>query len=125
MVGSVWLLARSLTIEAPRTVVLPIWDYPLPELCHFRQFLGIDCPGCGMTRSFILASRFRIVDAWYMNPAGTMLFLSLIVSVPIRLFQWARVRQGAAAGSTLAIEAGWLATVATVMLLRWTVLTFS
>jgi hypothetical protein len=112
-------------MESRRAITVPLFGFPLPELCMFRQVFGTDCPGCGMTRSFVLASRLRLVEAWNMNPAGCMLFISLMVSAPFRFVQWIRAKQGMTMRSTLAPEAGWLVVVASVMMFGWMYRTFS
>jgi hypothetical protein len=41
--------------------------------CSFILFLGVPCPGCGMTTSWTLATNGRLVEAWTTNAAGTLL----------------------------------------------------
>jgi Protein of unknown function (DUF2752) len=125
VVLTILLTARLLRMESTRQVIVPLIECELPELCNFRRIFGIDCPGCGMTRSFILASRLQYLDAWRMNPAGALLFVSLALSIPLRLWQWFRVRQGNAVRSTLKFEAGWLVVIVCVMMFRWMVVTIS
>ncbi len=36
--------------------------------CLFRALIGIECPGCGMTRALLLASQTQWIAAWRMNP---------------------------------------------------------
>ena len=36
--------------------------------CVFRSFLGIPCPGCGMTRAAIGLLRLDFAGAWCYNP---------------------------------------------------------
>lgn len=112
-------LSASMRIESNSIVTLPLVDYSLPELCNFRRLFNIDCPGCGMTRSFIHAANFRIGDAWAMNPAGTLLFLSLVASIPLRITQWLRARYGKPLASTVRLEGGWLIMLTVVMLVNW------
>lgn len=45
--------------------------------CVFNTLLRIDCPGCGMTRSFILLSQLRIGDAFRAHPAGPVLLVTM------------------------------------------------
>lgn len=37
-------------------------------LCLFRHFLGITCPGCGMTRAVLAALRFDFAAAFAYHP---------------------------------------------------------
>lgn len=36
--------------------------------CVFRFFLGITCPGCGMTRALLAALRLDFASAWNYHP---------------------------------------------------------
>lgn len=37
-------------------------------ICYFRQMLGIPCPGCGLTRSFLLILQGSFAEAWQLHP---------------------------------------------------------
>jgi hypothetical protein len=52
--------------------------YMLP--CMNKQLFGIECPGCGMQRSFLLLMKGHFVDAFFMFPAiyTTILFVGLL-----------------------------------------------
>ena len=41
--------------------------------CAFRSATGISCPGCGMTRAFLLLAELRLADAFAANPASPAL----------------------------------------------------
>ena len=41
--------------------------------CVFRAVTGVPCPGCGMTRAFLLLSQLRVEDALAANPAAPFL----------------------------------------------------
>jgi len=62
----------------------------------------------------------RFFEAWNMNAAGSLLFVSLMVSAPFRFIQWIRAKRGANIRSTLGIETGWLIALASVMVVGWT-----
>ncbi|MBP9792591.1 MAG: DUF2752 domain-containing protein [Flavobacterium sp.] len=47
-------------------------DYLLP--CLSKQFLGIDCLGCGIQRALILLIQGKFEEAFYMYPAIYSLF---------------------------------------------------
>src|SRR5438067_13160115 len=50
---AVLVLAAVLSVRSGTQVLLPMIDLPLPELCTMRRLTGLNCPGCGLTRSFI------------------------------------------------------------------------
>jgi len=65
--------------------------------CLFRWATGIDCPGCGMTRSFVHCAQLEPVEALRMHPAGPFLLaaLALYTFAPgHRLLAWLRDRAG-------------------------------
>lgn len=37
-------------------------------ICYFKNLTGIPCPGCGMTRSFLLILQGRFKQAWELHP---------------------------------------------------------
>ena len=72
--------ARRLVLLAPAAVLaasvaLPTgWESPVP-LCVLKALTGLDCPGCGMTRAFLLIGHGRLADAVAMHPASIPAFL--------------------------------------------------
>jgi len=65
--------ARRLLLLAPAAVLvaamlLPTgWESPVP-LCIVKGLTGLDCPGCGMTRAFLLVGHGRFADAAATHP---------------------------------------------------------
>jgi hypothetical protein len=47
-------------------------------LCLFKFVFHVDCPGCGLTRSFLVLSRGHIMEAVRFNPAGPLIYLLFI-----------------------------------------------
>ena len=72
--------ARRLLLLAPAAVLaaamlLPAgWESPVP-LCLVKGITGLDCPGCGMTRAFLLIGHGRFAAAAAAHPAGIPAFL--------------------------------------------------
>ena len=54
---------------------------PLGGLCWLHAAFGIDCPMCGMTRSFVALAHGRLGDAFHFHPAGPLLFVAMAVLV--------------------------------------------
>ena len=44
-------------------------------LCFFKHLTGLDCPGCGLTRSFLSLARGHFLDAFHFNAAGPLVYL--------------------------------------------------
>ena len=94
--AAVIVLAVILRIEGERQVVLPVVGIPLPGVCTSQRLLGLDCPGCGFTRSFISLGHGDFQSAWQFNPAGILGFLFVLAQIPYRTIQWVRIRRGQA-----------------------------
>jgi hypothetical protein len=93
------VLATALVLEVRGSahVVAPIFSLPLPELCAWHRLTGTNCPGCGLTRSFIALADGDLPRAWAYNPAGVPLFAGLLAQFPYRLAQLVRLMTGRAA----------------------------
>ena len=87
-------LSVVLEIRGTRQVIVPVINQPLPELCSFRRMLGIDCAGCGLTRSFISIGHGRLADAWSYHPAGLVLYAMAAFQLPYRSVQLWRLSRG-------------------------------
>ena len=60
----------------------------VPHLCLMKKFLGIPCPGCGISHSLMAAFRFDLTKAWFANSAGiaiALLFCYQIVARPVAI----------------------------------------
>jgi hypothetical protein len=54
--------------------------------CGFKQRYGLPCPTCGMTTSVLAFSRGRILDSFYIQPAGGLLCCGLVIIAFLALF---------------------------------------
>jgi len=54
---------------------------PLGGMCLLHNLFGVDCPFCGMTRSFIALAHGDLGAAFRFHPAGPILFVAMIVLV--------------------------------------------
>ncbi|EKD50443.1 MAG: hypothetical protein ACD_62C00542G0003 [uncultured bacterium] len=50
-------------------------DLPQETLCTFRRLFHFDCPGCGLTRAFLLLARGHLIDAITYNAAAPILYI--------------------------------------------------
>lgn len=91
--GPVLVLALSCLMGTgeQRKVLLPWSGIALPETCQFHRLFGLDCPGCGLTRSFIHISHGELMAAWQLNPLGLVLYTYVALQVPQALLRWLNV----------------------------------
>lgn len=59
-----------------------------------RRMTGLDCPGCGLTRSFVSLAHGQWAAAWSYHPAGPLLFAVVAFQLPWRAAQLWRIRRG-------------------------------
>ena len=65
----------------------------MPEMCSSRRLMGIDCPGCGMTRAFISISRGDFARAWQLNHASFFVYFFVAIQIPWHAFQIWRLKR--------------------------------
>lgn len=94
MALGVVLLAFVLRLRGEQQVLLPGFDQPLPDVCTFKRYLGIGCPGCGLTRSLISLADGDLSRAWHFNPLGLGVAALFVFQIPYRLLQLWRLRRG-------------------------------
>ena len=56
------LLAFVLEPARPGAEVVSIQGIPIPPICSMKR-MGIDCPGCGLTRSWVSAAHGQFSDS--------------------------------------------------------------
>ena len=95
-----WLCAGILVASAVlgvrhdgRVVIPGLPDHPLPGTCISQHVLGVDCPGCGLTRSFVHLAHGRWDAAWSVHRLGWLAFLAVAIQVPYRLLLIRRARR--------------------------------
>lgn len=80
------VLAVCLNTVNTRQVALPgLAQYPLPEICQSKRLLNLDCPGCGLTRSFIHFFHGRLAASFAMHRFGWLLAGLTLLQIPYRL----------------------------------------
>jgi hypothetical protein len=73
-------MAFALVPGSERVVLLGV---EVPEICFWKRALGIDCPGCGLTRSWVYLAHGDWRAAWSMNVLGPILFLTALIQIPL------------------------------------------
>lgn len=54
---------------------------PLGAACLSHTLLGVDCPLCGMTRSFVAIAHGQLDRALAFHPGGPILFLATVATL--------------------------------------------
>lgn len=81
------ILIAAAVLEVRGQTQVEIFGAALPELCLWRRFLGLSCPGCGMTRSFVSLAHGDLAGAWRFHIAGPALFTAVAFQIPYRGFK--------------------------------------
>jgi Protein of unknown function (DUF2752) len=87
----VWVLA-FLLVEVPggRVAVRGFSQFPLPETCTSRTWLGVKCPGCGLTRSIVHMAEGDWRASWHAHRLGFLMGVVIAFQVPYRLLSLRR-----------------------------------
>ena len=94
LASGVVLASLILEVRGQETVALPGARVPLGPSCYSRVIFGIDCPGCGLTRSFISMGNLDFEAAFAFNPAGPIAFLFTCTHVVWQAYQLRRMSLG-------------------------------
>jgi len=86
-----WVWPLFMVLVAMAAIIPAAVIYPMPGVeqlylagydfggpCLFRETVGVPCPACGMTRSWVWAVRGALPTAFTYNAAGASLFLWLV-----------------------------------------------
>jgi hypothetical protein len=57
----------------------------LPPLCLSKALFRVDCPGCGLTRSFALATHLRFIESLRMHRVGLLLYAFFAIQMVVRI----------------------------------------
>lgn len=83
--GVIGLSVMLTTPDDQRVAVTGLSQFPLPELCQSRVWLRMDCPGCGLTRSFIHFFHGRWDASFQRHRFGWLLAVLTVLQIPYRL----------------------------------------
>ena len=111
---AVLVLSFALRVRADQRVeLLGLSGLPAPEMCGSRLWLGIECPGCGLTRGFIRLACGDWSSAIALNRVVPLLAFAVLTQIPYRLamlLDWPPARRFAK--SVWANAVGWVLIVA-------------
>ncbi len=79
-------LAFLLEVHADQRVAFRFLSgVPLPETCPSRTIFHVECPGCGLTRSFVHLAHGDWRASWNIHHVGMLLALAVVLQIPYRL----------------------------------------
>jgi hypothetical protein len=79
-------LSFVLRVRPDQRVEFRFWpDKPLPHSCMSRIVMGLDCPGCGLTRSFIFLAEGNIAASLGVHRLGWIGVLFVLLQLPYRV----------------------------------------
>jgi hypothetical protein len=111
--------------EGPLQVIIPGLNRPLPAICTMQLLFGMDCPGCGLTRSFISLAHGNWWDAMRFNPAGPLVFTLVALQIPYRVWQIRRLQRGQPEYSVGSWGSYLIYAVMIALLLQWALRNFA
>lgn len=115
---AVLLAAALLRVGGGRQVLLPWVDVAIPETCAMYARTGFDCPGCGLTRSFIHIAHARPWVAWQVNPISWPLFAFTAAQIPIALLHLRRHKLASLPWIDV-VNQSLMMGIMSIMVLRW------
>ncbi len=58
----------------------------LPILCASRAWFGLECPGCGLTRSFVALAAGDLSQSLRYHRVGWLVWLAVVLQLPYRVY---------------------------------------
>lgn len=84
----VMALSLALRLNDGGSVEAPIGDgWQMPPLCMSRAWFGIECPGCGLTRSFVSLAQGQVTESLRFHRLGWLMAFAVVIQVPYRLYE--------------------------------------
>ncbi len=114
-------LSFLLQVQGTQDVVVPLWGVTLPPTCGMQTMWNLDCPGCGLTRSFIALAHGDLAASLAFNPGGILVFGVVVFQVVYRPWQLWRLWRGRAPYNLLQPGLWLWATIGVVLGVQWMV----
>ena len=88
-VGCLTLLTLSACMN-PTPDVVSLGGVDVPILCLYRRVTGMECIGCGMTRSMSFMANGQLIRAFEVNMFGPAVFVVIVAQIPLRALRLRR-----------------------------------
>lgn len=121
--AGVLIAAGLLQVRTDQRIAVSLLSaWPLPEVCQSKVLLGLDCPGCGLTRSFVHLAHGDLTASLAVHPLGWLVACFVALQIPYRT--WAlcsangaplgnRLPWSVTAALVIALVAAWIARLLT------------
>lgn len=109
--------ALLVVIDGERIALSPFPQFPLPTACLSRNLFGIECPGCGLTRSIVYLVHGEWSASWQMHRLGGLIFVLIVAQVPYRA--WRLTRSGQTGIRAQTSQQAWWLGLAVLLVLDW------
>jgi hypothetical protein len=89
LIVSLFVLAMSFALSIQETTQggsVRWGGVKFPPLCGSRVWLGVECPGCGLTRSFIAIAAGDFRESLRFHRVGWLLWLAVVLQIPFRIY---------------------------------------
>ena len=85
--------------------------------CGSRAWFGINCPGCGLTRSFVALASGNFAESFRYHRVGWLIALAVVLQIPYRAWRLWELRCGIHSERSWPTWFGWLLVAA--LVLNW------
>ena len=91
---AVCIIAASfaLRLRDTQTVGVKWLGVDLPPMCGSRVLFGIECPGCGLTRSFVALAAGDLQQSLEFHRVGWLLAAAVVGQIPYRIYALRELR---------------------------------
>ncbi len=87
------IVASAVVFRVPtndRVELAGMAGLPMPSLCMSKSLLGIDCPGCGLTRSLLCFFQGQFARSLALHPLGWVIAVAVLLQFPYRILALVR-----------------------------------
>ena len=87
------MAAIGLRIRGTEEVLVPGTNSAFPTFCGSRALFGVECPGCGLTRSFIALAAGDLRRSYEFHHIGWLMALAVVAQIPYRTYCLRELKQ--------------------------------
>lgn len=98
--GELWMLTVAVVVTGLSVLLQPsddavsLFGWSVPPLCLFQNLFGLECWGCGLTRSFTYMGHLEPAMALDRHRMGPVFFLLVVAQIPLRSWRAWRITRG-------------------------------